>query len=76
MKYDSLLNDFENTAQKKQSHLGDEIQLCTNCIETLTVYGNGYFENNAAPTSDLYSNFTYNAANNSYNLDKINDSSL
>ena len=73
MKYDSLLNDFENTAQKKQSHLGDEIQLCTNCIETLTVYGNGYFENNAAPTSDLYSNFTYNAANNSYNLDKIHD---
>lgn len=74
--YNGLVNDFRNTAAARQTDIDSEIQTAVNFMDTLTIYGNKYFDDGAWEESDLsglYSLLEYQEDKQSYNLDAAND---
>ena len=70
-RYDSLINEFEKTAQSKQYTFEEYIRISDNFINFTTLYGNDYLKQGRGSDSELYSSLKYNRDTNNYNLDAI-----
>lgn len=70
-KYNSLIKEFEITGKSKEAGLNDDIQLCSNFIESVTIYGNNFLKQGTIKDSDIYSILKYDPISNTYNLDAV-----
>jgi len=70
-KYNSLIKEFESTAKSRQTNLNDHIQLSSNFIDDITMYGNNFFKHNKNEASEIYTILKYNSTSNYYNLDAV-----
>lgn len=68
-KYNSLINEFENTAMSKEFLLREHIRMSSNFIKSMMIHGNTFFENGSGSDSEFYSLLKYNPKANSYNMD-------
>ena len=68
-KYNSLINEFENTAMSKEFLLREHIRMSSNFIKSMMIHGNTFFENGSSSDSEFYSLLKYNPKANSYNMD-------
>jgi diguanylate cyclase (GGDEF)-like protein/hemerythrin-like metal-binding protein len=70
-KYDSLIKEFESTAESKQANLEDHIKVSSNFIEFVTIFGDDFFKKEKGKDSELYNILKYNPNSNNYNLDSV-----
>ena len=67
--FTSQIKDFENTAKSKEAVVNEYVNISSNFIELMTIYGNNYLENGQDEESELYSLFQEDS--DSYNLDTL-----
>ena len=68
-KYTSLIKNFESTAKSKEALINQHVELSSNFIDIMTIYGNDFFQQ--SKESNLYSFLKYNPSLNNYNLDAV-----
>jgi diguanylate cyclase (GGDEF)-like protein len=73
LNYTSQIKDFVNTAKSKEAIVGEYIEKCRGFIEIMTVYGNDFLEHHSDEQAQLYDMLSYDAADDSYNLDTIHN---
>ena len=70
--YDYLIQKFENTANSKEFALDNEIISSTNFIQSLTIYGDDFFEHSTIENNiEFYDLLKYNPNLDIYTLDAI-----
>ena len=67
--FDSQMNKFESTAHSKEALVSEYVDISSNFIDLMTIYGNRFFSHNTNIDSELYSLLKQDA--DGYNLDSI-----
>ena len=71
--YTSQLTEFENTARSKEAVVNEYINISSNFIDMMTIYGNSYLKGNNVEDSELLSFIEYDEGQNRYSLDALKE---
>ena len=69
--FDSSLEKLEETARSKENLLREHIQISSNFIKTMSLYGNLFFENEDVNDNNYFRQLTYEEESNIFSLESI-----
>lgn len=68
-KYNSLIDEFENTAMSKEFLLREHIRMSSNFIKSMMIHGNTFFEHGSSSDSEFYGLLKYDPKSDSFSMD-------
>ncbi len=74
--FSTLISDFEDLARSKEAQINRHVDLSKGLVDLMAIYGADYYALDLAAQSELWRYLQYDAQNDRYNLDAVENTSL